>query len=123
MKKIFAICFLLSTCCYASLWNEFYYKNYIDLTTVQRNGHIVSVWAKELNPGNWHLINNKKIWYAIVKYNADCDNRKLKIMSLTSYDTKGNLLENFDNSTYGNWDDVIPDTVGEIKYNYFCSLK
>lgn len=123
MKKIFIILYLLSACCYASLWVEIFPKNYVDLSTVQYNGRIVSVWAKELNPGNWKQINNKKVWYTIIKYDADCFYRKMKIVNLTSYDLKGNLIDNIDASVFGTWDNVVPDTVGEMKYNYFCSLK
>lgn len=125
MKKLLLILLLLlfTNICYASLWAEFYPKNYIDLSTIQHSGRIVTVWTKELNPGNWQLAKNKKIWFAITKYSADCIYRKIKIMNLTNYDLKGNPIENFDTSAYATWDDVIPDSVGEVKYNYFCSLK
>ena len=113
----------MSGCCYAALWVEFYPKSYVDLMTVEHSGRIVSVWAKELNPGNWKIVNNKKIWYAMIKYSADCSYRKLKIRSYTSYDLKGQPVENYDLNNSSNWDDIIPDTVGEAKYNYFCSLK
>ena len=125
MKKLAIIMFLIlaTNICFAASWFEFLPKSYIDLSTVQRNGRIVSVWIKELNPGNWQLEKNKKIWFVIVNFKADCMNRKLKIENYTSYDLKSVPIQNLDLSVYGTWDSVVPDTIGETKYNYFCTFQ
>lgn len=49
----------------------------------------------------------------------DCSEQKLRIIAEVQYDSKGRVLNNWENS-YSDWERVIPDTVGESWYESWC---
>lgn len=191
MKKFLFLFFLL----FASLpslsaeWIEFAYNSYYDNNTWLKHGNYVVVWFKFLNPGDWKLKNNQKVWFEKDKVIANCSNYKVAYLSSTYYDFNGNVIEtnNFDqysvvekflnktdkrnsighylntpsgqkligvalsllsggklysspNDTYMtntqspsenelediqiylSWFEIVPDTVGEDRYNLMCNL-
>ena len=104
---------------FAANWLEIDKKNYVDLSTLQENGNIRSAWFKELNNGNWDLINNKKVWYQMALIDAKCGARQINTRSSTFYDLQGHVLRNssFD---YPYWINVVPDTYSEMEYYVLC---
>lgn len=119
---------------FATSWQQYNVKGWYDLMTWQKQGNISTMWFKDLNPGNWELINNKKVWYRITQLQADCAQRKIQIISGTDYDLKGNIISNFtlqprtyyENGKYykeDNWQFVVPDSIGEEKYLLMCSYR
>ena len=47
----------------------------------------------------------------------DCANRKIKDVALIIYDEKGKVIYELPKSESGEWNDIIPDTVGEKLIN------
>ena len=123
MKKIaiLFICFIFSNlACFSANWIEFGYKSYYDVSTYKRNSldSSVSVWRKELNYNNmFKPINNKKIWYTISKNIFYCATRTLKIEALHFYDMQGSAVKSLYSLPS---DDIVPGTIGEYQYQYFC---
>ena len=128
MKNVLIFLFLLifSLSCFASNWEQIGEKDWIDLSSWSQNGNIRSAWVKSLNPGDWDLRNNKKIFYKLIYYHADCRKRQLGATNVVVYDLKGNVIDNINFDLkfveYA-MEPVIPDSVGESLYDVLCSLK
>lgn len=136
--KRFLTLFLLFTLClpvFAVNWQQYTYKGWYDISSWERNNNKVIVWFKDLNPGNWELKNNKKVWYTMTQYEADCGMRKIRLLSLTLYGLKGEVLDTYDPTTYKKydygkgfyteqiWQNVVPESIGEAKYYTMCNLR
>ena len=80
MKKIFAIFFILLTASpiFAANWKSYTYKGWYDESSIISNGTYVTGWFKDLNTGEWELINNKKQWFQMIKFQVDCNNTKYR---------------------------------------------
>lgn len=136
MKKVLILLAILfiSLPVYATQWVEFSYKSYYDEDLWQQNGNYVTVWFKLLNTGDLPLKNNKKVWYSMEKVIADCGNYKVAFLTTAYYGLKDELLDlyDFDTNRYHSYDiwlsslhwiNIMPDTVGEERYNLMCSLR
>ena len=124
MRKIlFLICLLISSnIVNAADWVEIEYKTYADLKSYKNDGIYASAWFKDLNPGDWELINGKKIWFNQYYYKANCTNKTINLLYAVSYDLKGKVVNSAnypDIKSY--YDPVVPDTRGETKYNALCN--
>ena len=83
----------------------------IDIQTLDfSKGNLVSLWFKSTDT-------NLKA-YTEQNYQIDCEGKKIKSLSSTTYDLSGNA----GNSTgEQDWQSVVPESVGEILYNGMCS--
>ena len=83
---------------------------------------IYSAWFKDLNPGNWDLQNNKKVWYQLTLIDFRCGDNLVSSRSYVLYGLKGEMLNS---DFWGNysWQPVIPDSLGKLKYNTICRPK
>lgn len=123
MKK-FLLLMLLLVCLpsFAANWVQYSEKGWYDISSWQRSGYIVRVWFKDLNDGTMKLIDNKKVWYDISYIQANCAERKINVKSIATYGLNGELL--YSNSwNYPDWQDVVPESKGELKYYILCNLK
>lgn len=124
MKKILIVLCLISLVLpvFAANWVQYDNKGWYDADSAKYDGQIISVWFKNLNPGDWELVNNKKIWYEMTYLQAKCGQRQLNIKHVTKYDLKGNVIKSL-NFSYPDWFDVIPDTIGEEEYYIMCGTR
>ena len=120
MKKILFILFLMSlNFAFGVRWVEIGYKQYLDYDSIELRGFVVTAWFKDLNPGNWDLYNGKKIYYMLQKVDIDCKNKKIGLKNVVYYDLKNKVLYS-PISELSNWSSVVPDSVGEYKYQFMC---
>lgn len=117
MKKIILLCFLMMVALpvFAVNWVQIGAKTWLDLSTYITKGNIVSAWVKVLNDGSWKPLNNQKIYYNIIRYNANCSERTFALSASISYDYNKEVVASFD---YNNkdflleWNIVIPESLG-----------
>ena len=129
MRKVllmFILLFTSASVCFASHWFTMFDKSYLDLDSLKVDGQYVYGWIKRLNPGDWALEKNKKVSSKMIYYVADCNSKKLEILASTTYGGNNQVLSSFDvsanyNPKYGNWFSVVPETYGEVTYQFLCS--
>lgn len=129
MRKVLLVFILLFTStsvCFASHWFTMFDKSYLDLGSLKVDGQYVYGWIKQLNPGDWELVDKTKVNYRMAYYVADCNNKKIDIIVEIRYSVNGKVLSSFDvsanyNPRYGNWFSVAPETYGEATYKVLCS--
>ena len=125
MKKLIVILgLMLLNIARADRWVEIGYKSYADVysysTYTLQGAKYVSMWFKELNPGDWETINGKKIWFELRKIKVNCNSKTLSVEATTAYDLKGNVIDSYQ-SYKTNFKDIPPETVGETKWKYMCA--
>ena len=121
MKKILILLFVLlfASPDFAAEWVQIAPKNYVDVSSIKVNPYnknIISAWFKDLNPGSW----DKNIWYQLTYIDFKCEEDVVSSHSYATYDLKGNMIK----SDYWNdydWQPVIPDSIGELKFNTICN--
>ena len=122
MKKLLALFILLSitTPVFAAEWREIFEKKYIDISSIERKGDIITFWTKFLRKDPKELVPvlNKPYWYMIDRWNIDCVNKKERIDVVTVYDLKGDLI--YSDEFNAEWGTIIPDTYAEGFYSLFC---
>lgn len=99
-------------------------------TVVRQNGR-VSVWIKS-EPILWKKVEwqdgYKDILYLtygslshiLHKYEFACTARKSRVLYVTYYDENGNVLRSFSFKEIAEWNEIVPDSVGEDWFNKFC---
>lgn len=124
MKKILIVfALMMFGCAYAADWVEVSHKYYLDLSSYQKHysdgSTYVTIWSKVLNDGDMKPINNKKVWYYKSKEYCDCTNKKIGASYVIYYGLDAKVLDDYD---FGKplYYEVIPETVGEILWNYVC---
>lgn len=122
MKKFLLLLALCSLPVYATDWQEMDYKQYIDYDSWDYSNGIASVWFKDLNPGDWELRNNKKIWYRLARIQFNCLTKEYDLKSVINYDTTGKVINSY-NSTFADWDIIPPGTIIDNKRRYVCGGK
>ena len=140
MKNIFILCImiLLAYPVLAAEWKQIEEKSYIDIASIQEyndpssydkkryNRNEKEFWIKSLNDKSSYFTDyektyNKKVWYIILKYIVDCNNKTIATKSGAIYDTNGNLIDSYDvEHILLNRNDIIPETRGENRYNIVC---
>ncbi len=65
----------------------------------------------------FRLLGYRKMNYYAKLMQIDCVNRKIKDISVIFYDKKGKVIYSSPKSESGEWNDILPDTVGEKLIN------
>jgi hypothetical protein len=124
MKKILALVILLSITApvFATDWKVIFEKKYLDISSIERKGDIITFWTKFLRKDSKELAPglNKPYWYILHHWNMDCANKKERIDTLAIYGLKGELIYSDDYTP--EWNTIIPDTYADGFYNIFCSV-
>ncbi len=96
----------------------------IDLTSMMRQGSIVTAWDREVysvleqaRPGDFYFKSAK----ALMRYN--CASRTADLLMKVYYAEDGSEITTITASYYGKPNYVIPDTEGEQKFDYVCQYK
>lgn len=125
MKKIIVLLFIVFAfvqSAFASNWYELGKKLYVDLdscrTVAYGSKTRFRFFTKELNPGDWELEQGKKVWYMLMEW--ETDGEKNRIRQVIYYDTKDNLIKNYNFN--GDLDYPIPDSRGEYANKIFVIL-
>ena len=110
----------------AAEWKQIEEKSYIDIASIQEyndpssydkkryNRNEKEFWIKSLNDKSSYFTDyektyNKKVWYIILKYIVDCNNKTIATKSGAIYDTNGNLIDSYDvEHILLNRNDIIP---------------
>lgn len=118
-KIIILVLMLLAIPVFAANWQQVGYKSYIDYSTWNYANGLITVWFKDLNPGDWELVKNKKVWYRLSRLQFNCSTKEYNIISVLEYDLKGNVVNGVD-SPYEIWYTIPPDTIIDEKYHVVC---
>ena len=122
MKKVLALFLVLlfTAPVLAAEWKEIFEKKYIDISSIERSGDIITFWTKFLRKDAKEVfpINNKPYWFTINRWNIDCLNKKVRIDVMTAYDLKGDLM--YSDEYNAEWDTIIPDSYSDLFYRLFC---
>lgn len=142
MKKflvIFSLLVLSITPALASNWVVISKdkKTFLDLDSITpyqgnylyfRQNNMYSMWTKTLNNEdkefkNAEKLTGEKIWYMKTHNLIDCSRKEIAIKSFIYYNLNEKPIHN--PHTYSDqlliWDSIIPESVGEMLYNYACS--
>lgn len=137
MKKIiFILCGLGFVCLstQAANWIQTGQKTYLDRSSISKyndiysRNSIYSFWTKNLyNESEFdEFLENKyghKYWYSKVLVLMDCSNKERAVKSGTWYNLQEKVTYN-GTSVYDDyslqWSPVIPESIGEVEYNYVC---
>ena len=99
-------------------------KVYYDSKNIKHTPEgFVQVWDKYVfikkTPQREEIVKQTKVLNEI-----DCANKRSKLLSMTSYNTFGEVIENytFDKSP-SDWTDITPDSIFENLFNIVCPQK
>lgn len=124
MKKFLVLILLLvlASPVFAADWFQYAPKGWLDKDSVQVYDDTVTIWFKDLNPGDWAKINNKKVWYRMNQIRANCRKKTLTILSVAEYDLNNKVLFSYNFKSYEQEEEpIIPESVGEWKFLFMCS--
>lgn len=105
------------------------------LVTLQDNSIILVKREYETNYGNtisvWFKTYKKTIKNKIVTitksmelYEINCSDKKFKLIKYANYNNTGKVLKSRNLEDYEQyWDNIIPESLGELMFNKACSLK
>jgi hypothetical protein len=104
-------------------------KFYIKSTRIYSNNSfdkIIKVWSKEVSPKIVYVKNGKKLiinGFKLSLYEYNCSTRQSKFLKSATYSNKNVLIDSHNVESYNQvWEDVIPDTIGEMLLDKACEL-
>ncbi len=137
MKQIFTIIILISSFFVNAQTNfkEVYIgetsesKLYLNVESIKEsffgdeNGKYIEFWVKEKYKAG-HKLNGKiyKTPFIQTKYLVDCHHSKYKTLTEASYTSTGKLIKSMKFSEYESFDDVVPDSVGDLIIESACKF-
>lgn len=123
LKKYVILLFIVFTfqgITLAADWNEIVDKHYIDMDSIQKtNWGGMVFWVKQLNPGTWQAINNKKVWYRMTRIELFCSSKSIRTQTMVNYDFNREVIDQSDNPSYKT-ENIVPESVGELYYDFIC---
>lgn len=83
----------------------------VDIQTIDfSQGNTVSLWVKILNTNAQN--------FSQQNYQIDCSGRKIKSASATNYNASGHVIYT---SPSQDWQNIVPESIGEILYKGMCN--
>jgi len=106
-----------STSSMAERWREFVSEQrthlYVDMKTLdETRDKSVKFWIKETSGSD-----DDGNPYDVTQYEMNCDARKLRTLSLVTYDASGNAIRS---QGGGRWEGLVPDSRGELFFSSAC---
>jgi len=84
------------------------------------------IWSKYVSKKLKYSKNSKTLYtsgYSMCLFDIDCADRKIDLRSSTTYSNDGRVLSSFQMEDYDvNWEEVVPESVGEMILNKACLL-
>jgi len=101
--------------------NEVYYiRKYSTVSSSTK------IWIKFVSKSVSYTKRGKTLYingYSISLYDTDCLGRRLNIRGITTYSASGNLVNSWSKEEYeDDWNEVIPDSVGEMFLEKACEI-
>jgi hypothetical protein len=90
--------------------------------------HLKKIWVKQVSVNLEARSSSNKVvnlpnGSSLTLFLFDCEERRVKIISQTFYQSNGKVFNSFKWADYEQeWDDIIPDSVGEMLLNKSCEL-
>lgn len=127
MKKLlllFLFCCMGIMPVFSADWQQIGEKSYVDISNITpyknlygRN-NLNSVWLKRLNNGE---LKDKQIWYSILMYICDCDNKEISIKMITDYNFSNKVAFTYSYAdALMEWNPFIPESLGNAIWDYAC---
>ncbi len=89
-----------------------------DSESIRRNGNLVTVWEKIV----FAKTKPNGEAYRLMRFRYDCSGETITTLNATLYTKEGHPLQTMSWSQYEQKNDaVIPDTVGETRFNAICN--
>lgn len=91
------------------------------------NQDIIKIWTKQIikKVTDQRSKSKGKVYlnaYMLQLMEYDCKNMKLRVISSTAYSANGAVFGSEDFGSFADWEDVIPDSVGETMIEKVCEL-
>ena len=115
-------------------WVQIDKKMYIDTNSIRKEnylnssyGNYYSLWAKWLNDGSKNFLDDEnyyktKMWFRLIQYYYDCNNKTLALKSGVFYDLKGNPIQYTTLKDYNlSFISIVPGSIGDKMYDYVCT--
>lgn len=107
-------------------------KSYCQSKYVSKGGNfgnesIYKVWTKKVYKSTFIYKNGKKVAvnnvYTLCLSEYDCSEKREKIISTSTYNTSGNLIDSYKVPEYlQEWNEIVPESIGEAIINKICEL-
>lgn len=106
----------------AIYWYEYHNKSYIDLDSVTGTHDLKRAWLKLLNPGDWELEQNKKVWFQMLYVEVHCKSttKQARILHGTYYDLQGKVILSVENDN-SDFFFIVPQSLGDIYTSAICN--
>lgn len=99
-------------------------KWYMYNSIVSKEYSTIKLWIKEDSKSMTITKNARSVTYAngnsLLLCVFNCTEKEYKILAVKSYDSKGNLVRNYEDGEYENWKALVPDTVMDMIFNKAC---
>jgi clan AA aspartic protease (TIGR02281 family) len=99
-------------------------KWYIYNSVVSKDYSTIKLWVKAEMKSIPTKKNGRSVTYAnghtLMLCLFNCKEREYKMLSVKSYDAKGNVIDKYENGEYDDWGAITPDSVMEIVFNKAC---
>ncbi len=102
------------------------FTQYVDLASMRKTGTALRVWA--LRDFDTVVVDKDGDRYLSSKtlYEIDCKDWRSRLLSLIQYSDnmgKGNIVWSTSGTFIGNWDFVVPESIGELIQKAACGKK
>lgn len=94
-------------------------REWVDMATARRDGNVVTVWTRTFDVDAFKNINsNAHSLHSRVAYN--CESKSSSVRTMTLRDANGRVLHSTPKNEHADWDEQIPDSVGEGVLLFVC---
>lgn len=101
-------------------WILFFDNWYYQRKTFSKSSNVVSVWVLHIYTDEEKSRMNINTDHFISLLQCDCNKRIHRILKSNDYDFEGSIQSS---GKSNEWDYVVPDTIGELLLETFCSSK
>lgn len=97
---------------------------YIKPTCIYSDNGIIKIWSKEYSQIKEVNNNYYENEISMTLFLFNCRTQEMKILTVVEYDQNGNKLYDSEigNDPNNNWQNIIPETVGDKLINKACEL-
>jgi|GEM_PF-261911 len=97
---------------------------YIYNSTVSKDYSTIKLWVKAEVKSLTVTKNGRSATYAngssLMLCVFNCSEQEYKLLSVKNYDSKGNVINQYDDGEYESWKAVVPDTIMDVVFKKAC---